>query len=147
MKKREDDRLIGVWRHPVSGWEIKFQQNGKKISEYRKDEREARLRAEYWKAALERPQDSTSSVSSEEHIVHYWDRKLRQIAELLLASPGDREMASACRSIASAAQAAMRAAKYIPAPVACMPDSTTKSGDLSSMTTEEMQAALGDIGG
>jgi hypothetical protein len=144
MRKREDDRLIGVWRHPVAGWEIKYQQGGKKISEYRKDEREARLRADYWKAALERPQDSSPSANSEEHIVHYWDRKLRQIAELLLASPGDREMASACRSIASAAQAAMRAAKYIPAPISCSPDAPAKAADLSSMTTEEIKSALGD---
>lgn len=140
--KREYDRLIGVWRHPASGWEIKYQRDGKKHSEYRQDEREARLRADYWRATLEGRDGGDHGDAVDEHIVYYWDRKLRQIAELLLSDPCNREIAATCRSIASAAQAAMRAAKYVPAPSSTSPDSPSGPVDVTAMSSEEMKALL-----
>lgn len=141
MEKRENDRLVGVWRHPQGGWEIKYQKDGKKHSEYRQDEAEARLRAEFWKTSLETPGDTPDEYV---HPVTYWDTMLRRFAEMLVANPSDRDISMACRAIASAAQAAMRTAKYIPAPKQnAAPDSAPITGDVSSMTTAELEKVLG----
>ena len=141
MQKRENDRLLGVWKHSVGGWEIKYQQGGKKFSEYRKDETEARLRGDYWKATLESPQEQDDSY---EHPVIYWERKLRQITELMLAEPHNKELSATCRAMASAATAAMRTAKYIPAPrQVASPDSAPITGDVTNLTTEQMEELLG----
>jgi hypothetical protein len=140
MEKRENDRLIGVWRHPQGGWEIKYQKDGKKHSEYRQDEAEARLRAAFWKESLETPGEQDEEYV---HPVTYWDLMLRRFAEMLVANPSDRDLSAACRAIASAAQAAMRTAKYIPAPKQnAAPDGPPVAGDVSKMTTEEMEALL-----
>ena len=135
MQKKDHDHFIGLWRHPKGGWEIRYQLNGKKQSEYRKDKHEAELRAEYWKATLSGPPQE----SEEEHPVYYWERILRRVAELALANPNNKEIAATCRSLASAAQAAMRTAKYIPAPREVAPDSAPITGDISNMSTEEMK--------
>lgn len=140
MQKKENDHFIGLWRHPVGGWEIKYQLSGKKISEYRKDHNEARLRAEYWKSTLDGPPKD----SGEEHPVIYWERMLRRIAEVAIANPSDRDVSATCRALASAAQAAIRTAKYLPAPRQASPDDSPVSGDISNMTTEEMERLLGD---
>lgn len=141
MEKRENDRLIGVWRHPQGGWEIKFQKDGKKQSEYRQDEAEARLRGDFWKSSLENPQAVPDEYV---HPVTYWDTMLRRFAEMLVASPQDRDLSASCRAIASAAQAAMRTAKYIPAPRQnAAPDASPIEGDVSAMTTAQMEKLLG----
>jgi len=141
MLKKENDRFIGMWHHPTGGWEIRYQQNGQQHSEYRHDENEARLRSDYWKATLEDP--SQAADSSEEHPVLYWERILRRIAELVLSNPSDRDVAATCRALASAAQAAMRTAKYIPAPrMQASPDAAPVSGDVGNLTTEQLQSML-----
>jgi hypothetical protein len=143
MKKRDYDRLIGIRRHQEGGWEISYQQNGKKHSEYRRDEKEARLRAQYWKATLENPQEPQGSDS--EHPVHYWERILRKVAELALSNPSDKDIAATCRSIASAATAAMRSAKYIPAPgIETSPDGAPVPSDISTLRTEDLEKLVGE---
>jgi hypothetical protein len=139
MEKKEYDHFIGLWRHPKGGFEIKFQQGGKKQSEYRKDEKEARLRADYWKAVLGAPHESDS-----DHPVYYWERMLRNAAELLLKHPRNKDVAAACRSIASMATAAMRTCKYIAAPVEQSPDAAPVSGDISNLSSEEIEGIVGN---
>lgn len=141
MEKKEYDHFIGLWRHPNGGWEIKYQQAGKKKSEYSKEKHVAELRAEYWKATLGAP--PSEQEEAYEHPVFFWERKLREVADLLLSNPSDRDIAGACRSVASAATAALRAVKYIPAPaLEASPDSAPITGDVSNMTTEEMERHL-----
>ena len=139
MQKKENDRFIGLWRHKAHGWEIKYQQNGKKHSEFRKDEREAKLRAEYWKAVFDTPPEGSDEV----HPVIFWERMLRQAAALLLKNPTDKDVAATCRSVAAMATAAMRTAKYIPAPIQSSPDGAPVTGDMSNMTSEELREVLG----
>ena len=54
MKKINEDHLVSKhpWPHKTGGFEIVYQKNGKKHSEYRRDKREAELRCEYWKKTL-----------------------------------------------------------------------------------------------
>jgi len=139
--KKDYDHFIGLWRHKQHGWEIKYQQNGKKSSEFRKDEREAKLRADYWKATLGVDPEDTNS--DDEHPVIYWEKMLRQAAELLIRNPTDKDVASSCRSVAAMATAAMRTAKYIPAPAQDVSDGTSVSGDISNLSTEDMEKLLG----
>ena len=141
MRKQEQDRFIGLWKHPVGGWEIKYQQDGKKRSEYRKSQDEAKLRAEYWKALLEMPQDDPED--GEEHTVHYWERILRQFAELILADPENKQLADTGRALAATATAALRTAKYVPAPTrTTSPDSAPIQADISTLTTEQLSKLI-----
>lgn len=141
MKKKEEDHFIGMWRHPTGGWEIKYQQNGKKTSEYRRDRKEAELRAQYWKSSLE---GAPEEGASQEHPVLYWERTLRQVAELALSNPNNRDISATCRAIASAATAAMRSAKYLPAPgVEASPDGAPVSADISNLRTEDLERHAG----
>jgi len=142
MKKKEYDHFIGLWKHKVHGHEIKYQKDGKQKSEFRKDEREAQLRADYWKVTLEHP----APGSEQEHPVLFWERMLRQAAELLLKNPTDQDIANACRTVAAMATASMRAAKYIPAPVMDTEDEdgAVSSTGVTGMSTEQMEAALGN---
>lgn len=144
MKKREEDHLIGMWKHPMGGWEIKYQQNGKQTSEYRKDKKEAELRAQYWKATLENPPEGSAADGEEVHPVLYWERMLRRIAELAINNPGDRDISATCRALASAATAAMRSAKYLPAPgLTSSPDSAPVQAEIGNLTTEQLKELLG----
>lgn len=142
MRKREDDHLVGVWKHPTGGWEIKYQKGGKKFSEYRKDRREADLRAAYWRSTLANPPQAEEGEY--EHPVIYWERLLRRAAEMALNNPGNKEIAETCRSLASAANAALKSARYLDAP----PTMTSNSDDIKSpddiknMTTEELKELL-----
>jgi hypothetical protein len=138
VQKRENDRLIGMWVHPVGGWEICYYKDGKKHSEYRKDKKEAELRAEFWKASLTPPSE-TPADEDYVHPVIYWERKLRDVVEMMLSQPGDRELAATCRAIAAAATAAMRSAKYLRAPdQETNPDSAPIQGDITKLTTQEL---------
>jgi len=141
MKKEDRDHLVGMWKHPVGGWEICYKQEGKKHSEYRKDKKEAELRAAYWKTTLENPPED--GEGDEEHPVIYWERILRRVAELALKNPTDRDIAATCRSLASAATAALRTAKYIPAPQrTAAPDSAPIQTDINGLTTEQLADLL-----
>jgi len=141
MKKKPENHLIGIWKHPVGGWEISYKKDGKKHSEYRRDESEAKLRAEYWKAYLENPPDE--SHPQEEHPVHYWERQLRKITEMAIADPDNKQLSDTCRAIAAAATAALRTAKYIPAPLsASSPDAAPIKGDVENLTTEQLSSLI-----
>jgi hypothetical protein len=143
VRKKPENHLLGMWRHPVGGWEICYKKDGKKFSEYRREEAEAKLRAEYWKATLESPPGE--SWSEEDHPVRYWERKLREIAELALSNPTDKQIADTCKAIAAAATAALRTAKYIPAPgIAASPDSAPIQGDITSLTSEQLERLNGN---
>ena len=140
MRRRPENHLVGIWRHPVGGWEISYKKDGKKHSEYRKDETEARLRADYWKAQLENPPEDSQEA---EHPVHYWERQLRKIAEMALANPGDKDIANTCKAVATAATAALRTAKYISAPVGiASPDGAPVSGEIENFTTEQLKSLV-----
>lgn len=141
MRRKPEDHFIGYWKHNVGGWEICYKKGGKKYSEYRRDETEAKLRAEFWKASLENP---PSQESDEEHPVHYWERKLREVAELAISNPSDKDIANTCKAVAMAAGAAMRAARYIPAPVTSVaPNGAPITGDINSLTTEQLESLNG----
>lgn len=138
MKKKDHDHFIGKWKHPA-GFEIKYQLGGKKHSEYRKDEKEAELRADYWRKTL----DGDTDPGKDEHPVFYWERVLRRVAELALKNPTDRDISATCRALASAATAGLRTAKYLPAPgTTPSEDDDNVTGDVANMTTEEMEKLL-----
>jgi len=139
--KKDYDHFIGLWRHKHHGWEIKYQQNGKKISEYRGDEREAKLRADYWRTTL--GADPEDSEGDAEHPVIFWEKILRQAAMLLLKNPADKDVAGTCRSIAAMATAAMRTAKYIPAPAQDVSDGASVSGDIGNLSEDDLEKLLG----
>lgn len=142
MRKRDEDHLIGIWRHKIGGWEIKYKKDGKEHSEYRKDRKEAELRGQYWKAALESPPDV--SDLSEEHPVHYWEKTLRRVTELALKHPKDKSIAATCRSIAAAATAALRSCKYIPAPgCEASPDGAPLASEIQNLSTEDLERLAG----
>lgn len=139
MQKKEHDHFIGMWRHPQGGWEIRYQQAGKKKSEYSKEEQAAKLRADYWKATLGQAPEETEY----EHPVLYWEKQARQAAKLAMDNPHDRDISATCRAVASLIQAAMRTCKYIPAPqMQVAPDSAPITGDVSNMTTAELEELL-----
>lgn len=141
MDRCTADRLIGIWKHPQGGWEIKYSLNGKHHSEYRRDEREAKLRGSFWKETLANKDGNDLGV---EHPVLYWDRKAREAADLAIKNPGDKDIQATCKSLAQLISAGLRCARYFPAPSQSItPDSSPITGDVSNMTSKEMEALIG----
>lgn len=147
MIKNDADRLIGVWPHKASeGYEIKYQLKGKKTSEYRKSKVAADQRGAYWKHVLEGGPQPMSSGETEEftHPVIYWERKLRQAADHLLANPSDEQALDVGKVIAQIATAGLRAANYYPPPTAELnaQGAPIVEGDVKNLTTEELNKLI-----
>jgi len=144
MKKIDEDHFIGgPWPHQAGGYEIKYQLNGKKRSEYRKDKREAEIRCEYWKKTLS--PGAPAEDHADEHTVHFWERLLRDLAIRLLADPENKAIQSAARSLSALAAEGLKTARYQPPPPQKSAD-TTEAVDpskLNNMTSQELANLLG----
>lgn len=145
MQKGDDNRFIGMWPHKGSGgFEIKYCLNGKETSEYRKSKVQAEKRADYWrKYFADRDFVVPDSTDSESHPAIFWERKLREAAEFILANPGNDVALDAGKVLASMATAGMRAAAYHPPPEFAPEEGNEKVAGDVNMTTEELEKLLG----
>lgn len=144
MRRKDEDHFIGgPWPHTSGGYEIKYQLNGKKKSEYRKNEAEAKERCEYWKKTLA---PGAPADSEEEHPVHYWNRVLRNAAELLNRDPENKAIAASARALSALAAEGLKVAKYIPPPAQKASDSAADIDPtaLNNMSSEELAGLLGN---
>lgn len=144
MKKKDYDHFVGgPYKHQTGGWENIYFKDGKRHSEYRKDKREAEMRAEYWKKTLApgRPAEE----EDQEHPVHFWNRTLREAAWHLKVNQ-DREAASVARALASLAAEGLKAAKFLPPPEQKHTGDDVNLGDadLDKLTSEELAELLGN---
>lgn len=145
MIKNDEDRLIGMWRHePTNTWEIKYQKGGKKHSEYRRSKVAAEQRASYWKSVLGDGASHVPPAEDNTHPVLFWERKLREAANHILANPGDEEALDLGKTIAQMATAGMRAANYLPPPTAEIGagGKPVMVEDIKNMTTEELNSLI-----
>lgn len=137
--KNEKDRLIGMWVHPEGGWEICYYQDGGKHSEYRRSETLARQRAAQLKHILE-----GTPLEPDEHPVIYWEKKLREAADHILANPDNETALDLGKVLAQMATAGLRAAAFYPAPnVQSSPDGPpVTQEDLTKLKTEDIVKLL-----
>lgn len=142
MRKRTEDGLVSEkpWPHPIGGYEICYRKNGKKHSEYRKDLREAELRCEYWRKTLA----PGAPAEEYEHPVHYWGRRLREAADLLVQNPQDKTLSAAARALASLASEGLKTARYLPAPPQkdTEADADLSGVDVGKLTSKELADLL-----
>jgi hypothetical protein len=149
-KKGDADRFIGMWPHKATGgYEIKYCLNGEKKSEYAKSQAKAERRKEFWiKYFADRDFVKPPDPDGETHPAIFWERKLREAAEFILANPGNDVALDAGKVLASMATAGMRAAAYHPPPEIGGEDghdggNMSIKGGNENMTTEELKELLG----
>lgn len=145
--KGDENRFVGMWEHKgSSGYEIEYVKDGQHISEYRKSKVAAEKRADHWRQYFEnREFIKPEPIDSHSHPALFWERKLREAAEFILANPGNDLALDAGKVLASMATAGMRAAAYHPPPeIENSGEDNSKVAGNANMTTEELKALLGD---